>query len=448
MDHKRVEQEVAELVETARPTPPMPPERRTQALAAMEAAGRRPRRTWIWRLSPAAATVVITVIVALIGSPARSARHTIAQVRDQVLAAADKAETVHIYAATPWYVVGVPEQAPETVEADTELWADRDGFSRLEVRRRDDGHLLSVDLYHGMERLSYLPGLSRAHRYWEPEEASVSQGRIQRRVEMQIRRDFLLIGGPEEYQYAAVNNQGPVDVLEVGSLAQRSDRRYDLARGEKLRLRAEVDRQTGRLLSWTVFTLNLRDNTWEVKSESRYEWNVPIPDELRTLEIPEGTAENRYHWWDTRADQVLAQQQTENWTVTVHALDVNQSGAVYVSLSAAPTPNSSAAHSDLSVVAVSVEAVDDQGVVYQQEAEDHGSGRSYLMPTISFPVVLLKPTADATGRVLTITVHPYMAEGQGLEPVTPDEPVVFELPLPSRQDGDNLPLEATEFVQH
>jgi hypothetical protein len=448
---KTIEQQIAELVETARPTPELPPERRDQALAAMEAAGRRPRHVWIWRLSAAAAAGAIVVAIALLGSPARSAWDTVAQVRDRALAAADEAETVHIYGVTPWLGRDVPGHGPEVVETDKEMWADRNGFSRMELRTRDGGQLFYLDLYNGMERVSYCPrqssdDTSNAHRYWDPEEAQASRGRMQQRVKMQIRRDFSLLGEPDEYRRAAVTH-GAVDVLEAESVAWHEDLHYDLHRGEKLRLRAEVDPQTGRLVTLTVFTFNAPSGTWEVKSESHYEWNVPIPGELRTFDIPKGTLEHRYHWWDTRADQVLAQKQTENWTVAVRALDANRSGAVYLSLSAAPNSSTTVTPAESSVVEVKVDAVDDRGVVYQADAEYVGLG-TYLGTNIGFPVVLLRPAGESTGRVLTITVHPYMAAGQGQDPMTPDEPVSFRLPLPPRQDCDDVAEDGVELVQH
>jgi len=442
---KSVEQQVAELVETVQPTPPMRPDRRSQALAAMEAAGRRPRRTWVWRLTPAAAVAVIAVIVAFVGSPARSARYTIEQVRERVLAAADKAETVHVYGPTRW----TGRKPGERIDADLEMWADRSGFWRQEIRRREDGKLHFTDRRNGMERLTYFPvGSGYAHRYWDPEEAVASEGRIQRRVEIYIRRDFWLIGKPSDYQRAEIESRGAVEVLEAESEVRLPDTLYDLAQGERLRLRAEVDRQTGRLLTYMVYTYNTDKNDWQVKSESHYEWNVPIPRELRSFDIPEGTLEHRYHWWDTRADQMLAQKQTQNWTVTAHALDVNRDGAVYLSVSALPRQGNSAGSIGANVIeylGVTVQAADERGVAYETDQE-RGRGRSYLGEKAVFAVVLLRPVSEPLGRMLTVTVHARLEDTEGS--ITLDEPVTFQLPLPPRQEGDDLPLEADEVVQH
>jgi hypothetical protein len=443
-----IEQQVAQLVETARPTPCVSATRREEALAVMEAASRRPRRAWVWRLSAAAAaTGAALIAIALLGSPAPSAWDTVAEVRDRVLAAADGAQTVHATGTAAFPGAGSP------VDCTSELWADRDGFMRLEMKSQSDGQLVWLDLYNGVERLSYSrqrsDADSAAHRYWDPLMAELSRGGMQHQTKNLIGREFAMLGPPETYRRAVATRSAALDVLEVEGVAAREGGGAEAVyvRGEELRLRAEVEHVTGRLRSLALYVR--RNGSWEAKTEYRYEWDVPISSELRHFETPDGALEKRYHWWDTRLGQPLRQQQTADWAVDLYAVDVNREGDVYLSLCVRHHPKESTpegAHE----AEVQVEAVDDRGTQYQQEAEYVGLG-TYLDTGTSYLVVLLRPDRTFTGRSITLTAHPYAARydaNSQKTPVTPDQPVTFRLPLPVRQPGLDLPQEAIEVVQH
>src|SRR5512135_257094 len=114
---KRVEQQIADLVEAARPTPQMPPERRAQAMSAMTQAGRR-HRPWRRLAVLAAACVAVALGVLLVPRPNRTAGDF-----GQAFAAMERAKTLHI---SGWV-------RRDDGEYRFEQWYGNDGFFRCDL---------------------------------------------------------------------------------------------------------------------------------------------------------------------------------------------------------------------------------------------------------------------------------------------------------------------------
>jgi hypothetical protein len=431
-DH--VDESMSRLLETAAPQMSAG----WQARAVERLTATRPARGISRRLVLAAVGVAALVGLGFVPIPMGKAPGAL----ERALAAAEQATTVHM-TGHAWTTKG---------EWDLDRWDSADGFSRQE--KCSAGKLVELNITQGDRVLWYLVDpetgqTSATEDFWPTNrikfgELPAAEGksylaRMFDSLEM-LHRD-LGVAAPEvemtEHRERGLW-RGAVDVVEAVWSVQgnASISGVNYREGDRVRVRAEVDPDTNRLLSMSQYKF---EGTWEPTYRADYEWDVPIPD-AGEFRPPKGTRLNRHTWWQKRADQTIAAGTTQDWDVVLHAVDVNRRGDVVLSLHRAPRPESKISRWQDGSLRWRVEAADDAGVSYR--VGGGGPWGSYFL--VSYGTATLVPEhRDRNARSVTLTVYPY-PRGQ-----TTDQSVTFRsIPLPPRQNTDDLFAAETEVIQY
>jgi len=221
--------------------------------------------------------------------------------------------------------------------------------------------------------------------------------------------------GVRTRRVARADRRGQVEVIEA-DVVLNEEWGWSLSgsahAGDRLRVRAEMDRQTDRLLSLAEY--KLEGDRWEpTYVTDRIEYDVPITDGLKSFVFPHGTTVEYSRWWRTRTDKVIVEKKVDAWTVKVHALDVDLNGDVYLTFSLRSDRARDASGCP------SAEAVDNRQTRYGRfqgntVLNDYGI-------IVMRPEVELRPKGWKPPTEITVTFWPRSDE----------EPVVFRaLPLP------------------
>ncbi len=204
--------------------------------------------------------------------------------------------------------------------------------------------------------------------------------------------------------------------------------------GERVLIRVEVDPASSlpRAMSHSVEENGARRTTFEAE----FEWNAEIPDAARTFTPPPGSIVEHDYWWERRFPEVVAQGETRDWVVTLHAIDSDVNGWIHLSLSRHET---GAVRTRNCAPAILVEALGSNGERYEQ---DRNMGPFFGGPGCAYVVVRLIPLAETPQPAsITLTIAPYTdspSEGQS---------VTFEnLPLPP--PVDDVRAAEIEVIQH
>ncbi len=416
------------------------PELEARAMAAMGQA--KPTRRSSRRLLVASA---VGVLVLLGFGLARLPVSTASGLFDEMLAAASRANTMHMQAWV-WGVGG---------EIAMEYRVSRDGFWRMD--EWEDDRLFSAHLADGEFTLDYRI---------DPE---TGQGKAREAFDVLSQHGVfdeeyhqLLMLGPL-YPLGAPRHNGQLELLSEGrgvnDLGESVDlveiewtghdgammyvhQERDSFRGliyekdEPVIIRVEIDPSTRLPLRLQHFL----QEGGELRNTflAEYEWNAPIPEEVQTFTPPPGSVLEVDHWWERRIDEVLAQAETRHWVVTLHAIDSDMHGWIQLSLSRVETGEN---HIRNSAPPILVEAVGSAGERYTQHTEigPFAGGLG-----VAYAVVYLEPErATPQPRSITLTVTPYPAspsEGQS---------VIFEnIPLPPRQPVDDVRAQAIEVIEY
>ena len=174
-------------------------------------------------------------------------------------------------------------------------------------------------------------------------------------------------------------------------------------------------------------TYDKLDGDWVRTCESKYEWDVPIPDSIRTFTPPAGVTLVKDDWWESRMEAKVAEGETEDWNVVVHMLDVSRKGDVVVSLSRTVKPGVPPMKYDNGAPFVGVTATDDQGVAYKQDPY-FGCNGGYWTTTLR-----RQGASTAIPSTITLTVHPYCTDSGYAQVIT-----FTNVPLPARQAVDEF----------
>lgn len=206
--------------------------------------------------------------------------------------------------------------------------------------------------------------------------------------------------------------------------------------GERVLIRVEVDPVTSlpRKMTHSVEENGARRATFEAE----FEWNAKVPAVARSFTPPPGSIVEHDYWWERRFPKVVAEGETRDWVITLHAIDVDARGWLHLSFSRHET---GAVQTTNCAPAILVEGVGSGGERYKQDSNlapfSGGPGCAYV-------VVRLIPVADtALPDAITLTVTPYA------ESPSEDQTVIFEnLPLPSRQPVDDLRAAEVEVTEY
>ncbi len=425
MDTERAEARMTEAVEAVRPE--FTPALRQRMVAEIEAeapARVHPRRRWIALVVGAAAVLVGLGFVPL---PAGRTHGVLAR----AMATLDAGPSIHVV-ARGWS--GEDEYRIEE-------WSAADGSMRYEKWKNGELSYLVMDS--AERRLSYNAYAGAAHEY----DAPPMPGRKQiltggsTRAGFEGGLDFLkrdLHANVSEHRERSLWG-GVVDVIEVEMHVSPgvvlSGIPYDEA-GTAI-LRAEVDPQTNRVLSLREY-LKTEDGQRLVFETEAIEWDVEIPASAWEFEPPTGTKVERHTWWATRADQELATAQSGDWKVVLHAIDVSHTGDVVLTLSRwLPEGEEDIERRPETPY---VQATDDRSGTYSQ----HSGFGCYENPNGGYWITTLHPDRSGPAAdTITLTIGSVEEAERGHPAVT-----FRDLPLPPRQEAEDLFKAATEVVQY
>ncbi|NIM04370.1 MAG: hypothetical protein GTN69_05260 [Armatimonadetes bacterium] len=354
---------------------------------------------------------------------------------DRALAQAEEATTVYI-TGHAWRTSGQ--------EFEFEKWMSDDGFYRSD--KLENGEPVHVSLKQGATDLSFNVGEDGEKHAWETFDPLV--GRVGSRpmpdkswafnFVKSYKSLYELMGIPvPDFKITERRERslwtGKRDVVEVEFTVQggSSISGVDYRDGDLIRIRAEIDPRTDRMLSMTQFQF---EGTWEPRYEAQYMWDVEIPQEVREFTPPEGTKFTRSMWWKTRVAQTLASSETEDWIVTLHAVDINRRGDIVLSLNRTLKPDPTISYKG--------------GQPFRAEATDNAGGEYEQLDGFScigpyWTTTLEHKRGGTNPSRATITIYPY-PEGQGAE-----QSVTFaDVPLPPRQKVDDVFAAETEVIQY
>jgi len=494
MKTEPIDEKVAEILHEAQP--PLSANWDERALQAMASARLRRTRSRRRLLAVALGAMAMLTAIGFVPFPAGRARGA----WDRALAAANQSPGVHL-AGHLWTPVG---------EFDFEQWYTNDGFSRYDLY--EEGNLVGRWLF-DQERRSIRPRWHGseiwAERYRAPSTSTLPRqgvfGSLFGPVASQLgdvgecdvypRLGKDVLGGATgslvtsravqwEYMFdLRVDEwlqrtlwQGARAVVEVrgrrkesggwedcgavlGSLMYPLNEEY--LTGDQIRIHAEIDPDTRALLAFEQY--KWVDGRWAPNCRlDTIEWPVEIGDDIRDVEAPEGHIEFRDNWWQGRLRKAMAVGNSDDWLVTLHAVDLNRNGDLYVTVSRQPKSGAIVALPSESgrLRALSVSAVDDVGVHYSVAVPTEMKvDMPRLIEGYPDPVVFGIPECHArirlapdrpavssgVARTLTVAVTNSSPEGSHAS----WQSVTFrDLPLPARQVGEDLVGESVEKIEY
>jgi len=342
---------------------------------------------------------------------------------ERAMAAAVQATTVHI--------IGM--ESKEKGDFRLEKWLSEDGFAREE--RWQDGKLTSVELDSGgiSRHFSYVGDANDSHPYATENFDPIGRHKM---GALMPRKSYIatlfqsmqlldMFSAPKTNESKEVTLWGgSIDVAEIeGTIrGEASIGGVEYHDGDMLKIRAEIDPNTGCMVSMTHY---LYQGNWEQTYKARYDWDVTLPANLREFNPPSGTKLVRNTWWQGRADKVIATAKSQDWEVTLHAIEVNQQGDIILSLQRNLTPESGLSKWVNGAIPMRVEATDDEEQKYTQLNRyrcDNYFDLGYWVTTLKCGSSVGNP------KTVTLTIYPYpngMSENQFV--------VLRGIALPSRQ---------------
>jgi len=390
----------------------------------------------------AAAVLVVLVGLGFVPFPAGGSKGAL----ERALTAAENATTVHI---RTWRRPPNGSDGTTTGETTMDEWLSEEGLWRRSCRSRE---AFSLELVIGPWKVSYQEEGGKptsAYEMYNPCYLHPADMPDRDQFNRKFDQLHLIAGsggqvGPEvdfsEHRDASLWG-GYVDVVEARlKVGDASSFCFGGPYGptDQILATAEIDEASNRLISVREYKLvgARREQTYQAD----YEWDVEIPDELKSFDLPAGTKLTRSTWWETRADQAIVQADTRDWTVTLHSVDVNRSGDILLSLSRVETPDSEMPSVYNSAPRLFVEARGNGGEEYTQQnyfgcfnARHSGYWTTTLKPA----------NAESRPRSITLTIWPYK------ESPSEDQSVTFRnIPVPPRQDVDDVMAASTEVIQY
>jgi len=430
MNDERFHENIAQAIEEA--TPPLSDNVKERALAAMTRT--RPVR---WRPRLRFAAVGLAAVVALIGIgfvPFPGGKAPGAW--NRVLAAAERMDSVHV-AAFGWE----KDKDGNRAEYFHDFWASKDTFARREFWK--DGELWRLLILGHGRSLRYDADSRKADEsYWPPAPAADA---LKQPWHKAWEWWQALAVGPhpssyDERGWSLIERRettlwgGSVDILEA-ELAVPSQ---DSGKIPKFKRRWEIDPSTDLPVSIDEYTFE--DQRW-VKTywTQRIEWNVDVPESLRTFEIPPGTTLTRYTYWKQNADNVVATARNAQWQVVLRGLEADRYGRLYIGYSVRHISDGNASP-DVKTAPEDVFAVGDTGGTYERHRGDESLGRHWttrLDPQAA-------PGREATPRTVTLYFFP---RGRGFPDL--DQVVTLpDIPPPPQQDTDDVWSKYKEVIKY
>ena len=325
-----------------------------------------------------------------------------------------------------------------------EEWRSEDGFSRFESRNSTTGKLWALRLERGAKLIRYQssekveesdlppswadPSMVAAYlptrRYFEDELHLFSEY-----AELKIRsgRNFAFWRGGRKVIMAEGVVKRPI-------LGGHFYGYWQGVKGDRVRIRAEVDARTDRLLDLAAYQRS-SGNSWRPVAKTRFEWLDRIPAALLTFVPPKGTLVTQKTFWRGRTEQTLATTLADGWRFSLHALETNRKGELCATVSMTPTPGQQISLEDVRF-SLGGRAQDDAGQKY--DGGKYGFDPELSASVRGYHIVGLRrrttsPTRQAP-RKISLTVW---------REAEPSVRVTFkDLPLPPPLARDNLLIQS------
>jgi len=472
---ERIDQQVAGLVGRADPAPELSSGWEARALARMQAVRSVPGRPWLRRAAVVAAAAAI-VAVCLLATTSSSRRGR--QAWGRAFAGIQAAKSLHV----------VGEAVVDGTRYDFEEWRDKDGFYRCEFRQ--GGALKQLWVTNGLagEIHPRLPGTrspfwgQNPHRLYLPRLLSTQLFSSGERpaVTTGARRDVPPATEMEEllerwqHDYDGLNRMDLTDytqrtpegrtqhVLELSGasptyIIRREGEAVSGLGVDTYRLRAVTDPGTDRVVALSEDWLE--EGQWvNWFQTSLLEMDTEIPPYLRVMDdVPPGHVIVRQQWW-SRLQLTLAAGMSQDWEATLHAVDVNRGGDLFVTFSRRPRPGSSLPTGKAPLL-LSVTATDDAGARYRLcQPQGDPSSLQIVEQVSSEPAVWALPDDHLRVRLsragegaavpppptVTITLTMVSPPRQGAR-----QSITWtNVTLPPRQSDENLWQEQIETEAH
>ena len=151
-------------------------------------------------------------------------------------------------------------------------------------------------------------------------------------VRVEERQHYSVWGGKRAVAdiYGHRREGAHVEVLILGNLM--GSIYTSLGPGDDVWIHMEADTETGAILALQQY--KRVDGRWKlIYCADSIESGVAIGEEVRNPVLPEHHVEAEDTWWGQRLPQTVAVGDSEDWRVTLHSLEANREGEVFVTLS-------------------------------------------------------------------------------------------------------------------
>jgi hypothetical protein len=427
MSYDLSEQRLGSILETAQPVADLPPATRARVLAALanSPGARGGARRGHWRLATGLAFAAVALFaLGFVPFPMGSAKGALTK----AMAALEQLRTRHSVEQS-W-----DENGNEYL---TETWMSSDGFLRQDAC--ENGKLSHVWLIRGTSMLYfYVPedGQLLATEQFLPAAADRQQHRVEATSSGpfgdMVGDTLNMLKEVDAYKYEAINEYqertlwgGAVDIVEVET--DHGAPRH----GQKWRF--ETDPTTGQVMEATFYVSSGTAEVWTRQSQTRYEWDAPVPERAREFTLPAGTKLTRHSWWQDKFDKVVAQASTPDGEVTLHDVQVDSKGNIVASTSAR---NVAVRHQ--------IVVEDNVGNTYYGGSPSGVSAEPGLAYEIT-PITKVAGDSTEVPTTATFTFQPYQEQASEGQVV-----VLKDVPLPARQplSMEDLMRKDNEVVQY
>ena len=211
----------------------------------------------------------------------------------------------------------------------------------------------------------------------------------------------------------------------------------DYQAGDSIKLILQTDPASDRLLAMEQYKLDSAGTVLEAKFAS-VEWDVDAPVGLRSFQYPRGTKVVRDTLWGERTNQSLATATSRYWQVTLHALEANRNGDLYLTISRQKLPGITLIETPV-VLNFAVWAQDSLGTSYRQVPERKVSGDYEVVKLVRTSP---GPAPQSLTLTVSVTVDPNPAAAY------PETLTFSGLPLPARGDYTDLSEVTTQTLQY
>jgi hypothetical protein len=409
------EKELGELLETARPAPPLSEGWEERAVGGM-AARRRPARSRRWIAVTVGAAVALFG-VGFVPMPMGQAKGAL----DRAVAALEGTTGLYIR----YRAFG---QDRETVR---DFWQAPGGLVRYDTW--EDGRLVSAMISGPDMNVVYSAESKAAQVFDSPPpwaEPPPGAGKLWWMNPGGLGLVGFLRGQPgvtvTERQERSLWG-GEVNVIEM-TLPED---------GGATKRRWETDPATGRLLSEKMWRET--DGDWSLIQESEeVQWGEP-PEETWEFVPPKGTKVTYTRWWQARLGEPIASGESESWRIVLYSVEADRQGNLVLTLSRWPVAGfggTSMGRTNWNALPVEVDGVDSLGVTYHH-TNGYGCDRDYWTTTLQRGRT---PIVPGHARTVTLTVHPYSADGYE------DEVIRFaDVPMPPLQEKVEPETEVVQY---